>query len=763
MKSRAVSLSAIVFVLLLVTFLTSSPAAGQPAPINSATGDIGARVKPAVEVAPTPSLMFIENAGQFSEGARFKVHGAGRAFWLADDAIWITLLEPAAPADIRDRYSQEAMMPPAEQPETPRHGVNLRLTFPGANPDAELTAFQPVDTSISYFRGNDPAKWRPDVPVWAGVQYRDLYPGLDLSWDSAGEEAGLRVICRAEDCAAALANVQLRVEGAEAVILDGEGLLIETAAGDFRLPLLSVTDAAGRPLTFAGLTPRWQGDALVAPFAVHAASFPGSAPPTNNPQSMLLYSTFLGGSYLRENFGMAVDGAGNATITSNTDDIDFPTTPGAFDNTFGGGSVYKMDVFVLRLNATGSALIYSTFLGGTDDDFSAAIALDNAGNATVTGSTDSLNFPTTPGAFDTTHSGSSPGSNGLGEEAFVTRLNATGSALLYSTFLGAGEPDYARGLALDGNGNAVITGATGSTDFPTTPGAYDTTYNGGGLDVFVTQLNSAGNALLYSTFLGGNWNDVGRSVALDGAGYAFLTGYTYSLDFPTTPGAFNNRYGGGNWDGFVARLSVSGSSLVYSTFLGGTYMDVPQSLALDRYGHAIITGGTDSSDFPTTPYAYDYHFNGGYQDVFITCLNSAGSALLYSTFLGGEDNDSGLDLALDIAGNVSVTGYTASHNFPTTADAFDSSFNGDYLDAFIARLDSTGSELVYSTFMGGNDEDIGSVVALDVFGDLIIAGQTSSDDFPVTPGAFDTSPGESQAFAARLGFMRRHFLPVAHK
>ena len=318
----------------------------------------------------------------------------------------------------------------------------------------------------------------------------------------------------------------------------------------------------------------------------------------------LVYSTYLGGSQLfgeDQGLGIAVDPTGSAYVTGSTGSTDFPTTPGAFDTTYSGGFNVIADTFVTKLNPAGSALVYSTYLGGEREDSGQGIALDGAGNAYVTGLTNSADFPTTPGAFDTSFDGSSGG----GSDAFVTKLNATGSALLYSTFLGGNltAHDGGYGIAVDGAGSAYVTGLTNSSSFPTTPGAFDTTFNDA-FDAFVTKLNAAGSGLVYSTFLGAGFNDdAGFAIALDAAGSAFVTGTTQSPSFPTTPGAFDTSFNGAfsSYDAFVTKLNPAGSSLAYSTFLGGSggavlrFSEAGLGIAVDSSGHAHVTGRTESA------------------------------------------------------------------------------------------------------------------------------------------------------------------------
>src|SRR5215204_6550628 len=456
------------------------------------------------------------------------------------------------------------------------------------------------------------------------------------------------------------------------------------------------------------------------------------------------YSTFLGGGDGDRGGDIAVRD-GRAYVTGGTRSPDFPTTSGAFDTTHNGLD----DAFVTKLNASGSALAYSTFLGGGNaDDAGQGIAVDADGRAYVTGNTSSPDFPTTTGAFDTTLNSN---------DAFVTKLNASGSALAYSTFLGGtdstDEVDQGLGIAVR-NGTAYVTGESASADYHTTSGAFDRTFNGGIADAFVSKLNASGSALAYSTFLGGTDStdevDQGLGIAVRN-GTVYVTGESASADYPTTTGAYDTSYNGGSSDVFVTKLNASGSALAYSTFLGGTNDDIGWDIAvLD--GRAYVTGQTASADFPTTTGAFDRTFNGGTfpGDAFVTKLNASGSALAYSTFLGGTFTDRGESIAVDGSGRAYVTGFTSSTDFPTTSGAFDRTFNGGG-DAFVTKLNASGSELAYSTFLGGAGSDASSDIAVDGMGRTYVTGQTSSFDYPTTPGAFDrTFNGGGDAFVTKL-------------
>ena len=455
----------------------------------------------------------------------------------------------------------------------------------------------------------------------------------------------------------------------------------------------------------------------------------------------LIYSTFLGGSANDYGYSIAMDASGNAYVTGNTYSNDFPITVGAFEGNYDNNG----DIFVTKLNSTGSGLVYSTFLGGTNNDYGNSIAVDSSGIVYVTGATYSPDFPTTFGAFNTTYNGSL--------DVFVTKLNSSGSEIIYSTLLGGTYDDSGQSIVADINGNAYVTGYAGP-GFPTTQGVFDATYNRG-YEAFVIKLDTSGSGLVFSTFLGGSGNEYGYSITVDSIGNIYVTGNTTSPDFPTTTGAFDRTYHGGNWDGdiFVTKLNPSGSQLVYSTFLGGSSNDYGYSITVDTRGNAYVTGKTYSTDFPTTAESFDVTSNGAgwyYGDAFVTKLNPSGSGLVYSTYLGGSDKDCGRSIAVDENGNAYVTGETISTDFPTTAGALNKNIIG-YYDAFVTRLNASGSGLIYSSYLGGSNNDYGKSIVLDASGNAYVTGYTESFDFPITNGAFDTtSNGYSDVFVTKM-------------
>jgi Beta-propeller repeat len=388
-------------------------------------------------------------------------------------------------------------------------------------------------------------------------------------------------------------------------------------------------------------------------------------------------------------------------------------------------------------------ITYSTYLGGSGDEFPIWSDIDRAGNFYVTGFTSSPDFPTTAGVFQPTFGG------GDGD-AFVAKLNRSGSGLVWSTYLGGDASDVGIGLDVDRHGNVVVTGETGSTGFPTTPGVFQPAFAGGPTDAFVTKLNAKGSRLLFSTFLGGEGGegfDAGFISFFDKRGNVYVEGDTGSPDFPTTPGSFQPTFGGGPGDGFVVKLRPNGARLVYSTFIGGSGTDAAHDGELDKKGNFYIDGFTDSTDFPTTPGAFQPTFGGGPNDAWAAKLNKTGTALVYSTYLGGEGEEDVFDLTTDRSGSAYIPGLTSSADFPVTPGAFQTTFQGGDLDGYLTKLNPTGTRAVYSTYLGGSDFDITGTVRVDRRGVAHVAGATGSTDFPVTSGAFQASYGGGPADA----------------
>src|SRR3990172_7957558 len=481
----------------------------------------------------------------------------------------------------------------------------------------------------------------------------------------------------------------------------------------------------------------------------------------------LLASTYLGRTGYDVGYSLAIDTSGNVYVTGYTASTDFPTTSGAYDISFNGG---YYDVFVSKLDGGLTSLLASTYLGGSGDDSGllastygggsgddsgGSLVLDTSGNVYVTGHTWSTDFPTTSGAYDTSFN-----SGGYYPyDVFVIKLDGELTSLLASTYVGGSSGDHGRSLAIDPSGNVYVPWLTCSLDFPTTSGAYDTSRNNYG-DVFVSKLDGGLTRLLASTYLGGSSIQRGNSLALDTSGNVYVTGFTYSRDFPTTSGAYDTSYNGGGGfyvygaDAFVSKLNSGLTSLLASAFLGGYSYEEGYSLALDTIGNVYVTGETRSANFPTTSGAYDTSQNGGFYDynVFVSKLDGGLTSLLASTYLGGSSHDRGDSLALDTIGNIYVTGETRSTDFPTTSGSYDTSFNGGDYDVFVSKMDGGLTRLQTSMFLGGSYSDQGYSLALDTSGNVYVTGRTGSTDFPTTSGAYDDTSynGSSTAFVSKL-------------
>ncbi len=452
----------------------------------------------------------------------------------------------------------------------------------------------------------------------------------------------------------------------------------------------------------------------------------------------LNYSTFIGGSGEDVGYGIAVNSANEAFIAGRTSSSNYPTAGSSYDATSNG----NQDAMVSKLSATGSALLYSTYLGSSDSDIAFEIAIDATDGMYIVGETYSSNYPVTAGCHDNTLGGTS--------DAFVTKINSGGSTLDYSTFLGGSNSDAAYSLALEGTSTVYVCGQTNSSNYPTVAGSFDVSYATNG-DAFVTKMTLiASGSLSYSTYVGGSSLDEGHDIAIDNAGNAYITGFTKSMNYPTTVGSYDQTLAGLE-DAFITKLNPGGTALVYSTYIGGDDIDNGFSIALDKNNNAYITGRTNSWNFPTTLGCYDNSWNG-LDDAFILKLNTSGSALVYSTFVGGNDDDDiGYGIAVDDLNRAYITGVTYSVNFPTLF-AIDNIANGAS-DAFVVGLDATGSSLMFSTFLGGANNETGEGIAVDPSRYIYLTGYTNSADYPTTPGAFDVTLNDptADAFVTVLG------------
>jgi len=677
-------------------------------------------------------LSFEVNEGQTDGRVKFFSRGSGYSLFLTKNEAVMTLKKALLPADLEPTAI-------AGQPRTERSRKNsaacavIRMGLAGANGALHAVGDEELPGKANYFIGNDPAKWRTNVPTYAKVKYAGVYPGVDLMY--YGNQGRLEydfVVAPGADPH----KIRLKFRGAGKLNLDEQGrLVLATEGADVHLEKPEVYQVvAGKR------KPVESSYALMAGNNVgfRVGEYDGSRPLVIDP--VLAYSTYLGGSSADAGNAIAVDSAGSAYVTGSTGS-NFPTA-NSFQTTFGG----VIDVFITKLNPSGSALVYSTYLGGSDYDEGYGIAVDSVGSAYVAGYTQSTNFPTTTGSFQPTYSFRTP-------TVFVTKLSPGGSALVYSTYLGVVGDSNGRAIAVDSAGNAYVTGDTDTTNFPTTSGAFQPSPGGvvAFTNAFITKLNASGTGLVYSTYLGGSNRDFGKGIAVDSTGNAYVTGVVNSTNFPT----FNALQAaiGGSPDAFVAKLNSAGSALIYSTYLGGSSGDFGQSIAADSSGNAYVTGCTSSTNFPTAS-PFQPTFKGTFCNAFVTKFNPTGSALIYSTYLGGTNQDRGQGIAVDSAGNAYVTGSTSSTDFPIS-HALQPVLNGT-IDAFISELNASGSALIFSTYLGGSTDpgsskgDFGNGIAVDANSNVYVAGTASSSDFPTSNALQATSGGGQSAVVVKI-------------
>ena len=546
----------------------------------------------------------------------------------------------------------------------------MRIALRGAASSPSIEGVDRLPAKSNYFIGNDPNRWRTEVPNYARIELKNVYPGIDLIYHGVERgqlEYDFRLAPGADP-----KLVRLSFKGGKRLALDRDGNLVVSVGNSKlieRAPVIYQGDG-GERRTVAG---RWVlRGADTAGFRL--ARYDRRRPIVIDP--VLVYSSYLGGSGGDSGHGIAVDSFGDAYVTGDTFSTNFPTTSGVFQTSNKGTSQSASNAFVSKFNPSqqgAASLVYSTYLGGSGHsglgDDGAGIVVDSSGKAYVAGTTFSSNFPTTSGAFQTTNNGAAH-ATGVG---FVTELNSTGTALIYSTYLGGSGTqhvggDKVAGIALGSSGKVYVTGSTYSADFPTTSGAFQTSNNAAALsasNAFVTELNSTGTALNYSTYLGGSGGggDKGFGIAVDSSGDAYITGAANSTDFPTTSGAFQTS-NNGHGVAFVTELNSTGTGLNYSTYLGGSGGDAGAGIAVDSSGDAHVTGSTFSTDFPTTSGAFQTSNNAAAisaSNAFVTELNSTGTALNYSTYLGGSGDangggDAGAGIAVDSSHNTYVTG-----------------------------------------------------------------------------------------------------------
>lgn len=712
-------------------------------------------------------LSFEANDGQAEQRFGFLSKGRGYGIFLMPNEAMFLLQPQGVRLPIRTQNQIASTWGIGSSPAI----VSMKLV--GADSHSKGYGMSSLPGKSNYFIGNDSKQWRSNIAHYAQVRYEQVYPGIDLIY--YGNQHQLEydfVLAPGADPQ----QIKLRFEGVQKVrIADNGDLIVRNKEGEMRqpCPVVYQDDQGTKRLVASHYVLLGKKEV-----GIRVDEYDRTRPLTIDP--VLVYSTFLGGSNDDIGNGIEADAAGNVYVTGITYSADFPVKNGHQGFLQGLGNA-----FVAKFNPNGG-LIYNTFLGGSSEDVGFAITVDANGGTYIAGSTDSSNFPVTSNALQGQKRGRI--------DSFITKLNAAGDAILYSTFVGGAGDSIANSIAVDASGNAYVVGETTSASFPM-QSAFQKILSGPS-DAFVVKLNATGSSLGYATYLGGNGSETAFGIAVDSAGSAYVTGLTYSLNFPTKNPV--QAALGGRVDAFVTKLTPAGNDLSYSTYLGGTEDDGGYGIGLDAAGNAYVSGFTSSTNFPIKN-AFQPASGGG-DDAVILKLDQTGK-LVYSSYLGGTGDDRSFDLAVDKNGNAYLVGRTESSNFPVK-DALQPKPGGQQLqaqpdlissrtvralpdhdlgkeqiyrdadrwksakpvenrnsiasaaaiavvDGFVSKVDASG-QLIYSTFLGGLDEDRVFAVAVDNAGNAYVSGLTASGDFPVKNNVQRTLAGVTDAFVAKI-------------
>lgn len=676
---------------------------------------------------PAIPLSFETNLGQADKQFEFLAHSAGGSVYLSKGSAILDLRE--------SKKSNQAV---------------LRAAFTGGNPNPQGVVEAPLEGHVNYFLGSAPEKWITDIPTFGRVRYRDIYPGIDVVYYGANGTLEHDMVVSP---GANPSTIAMAFHGAEDVSLDAQGSAIVRAGNksvEWKKPVLYQEIDGKRVAVEGGYRKTNQGG---LGFAV--GRYDNTKPLIIDP--VVTYSSYQGHFAADGGMHISLDSQGNTYIAGFSRDSSFPVTPGAYIPPNGLGNYGNG--FVIKYNAANTAMVYATYIGGSLGDAIFGLAIDASGNAYITGSTESDDYPVTAGALKTKlHTLASD----ITLDCVVTKLNAAGNALTYSTYLGGTGDDGCSGITVDSQGNAYLTGATSdSFGFPLSDNA-PYRQSRGPMDAFIVKLNPTGTGVVYGTLLGGADVDSAMAIAIDAQGAAYITGQTTSFNFPVTTGVAQRTFGGVGsqpaarfGDAFVAKLSADGGTFQYVTYLGGKAEDIGMGIAVDGQGNAYVAGSTTSDTFPITTGALqstykgslgNAYFPGG--DAFVAKLNATGSALIYSTYLGGTKDDWAVGIAVDSSGKAWVTGATLSSDFPVSADAAQKTYAGTNGveafptgDAWIAQLDAAGASMVYGTYMGGKGDEYATSVTLDSAGNAYVTGSTRSSDFPTTANALQKAYG----------------------
>jgi hypothetical protein len=746
MMRRYLSQLTLVLVVATIVGVMRVKAAPQQISAVAATNrpELNPRFQTSYEKIP---LYFEANQGQADAEAKFLARGDGYTLFLtATQAVFA--LEQQGERGKREKE---------EKGKEIRSATALRMRLIGSTSESRVTGLEQLPGKANYFVGKDAAQWRTNIPTYAKVKYEQVYPGIDLVYYGNQQQLEYDFIVAPGADPRAIRLAFVEATGRSPLRVDEQGdLVVQTAAGDVRFHrphLYQEVDGIKKEIDgryilheSASSEPSPQSLTPNPQVGFEVAAYDTTKPLVSDP--VLSYATVLKSAFFQ---GLAQDPEGSLYVTGATSSPDnFPTTDGALRS-----GVY-WNVVVLKFSPTG-AVLYSAYFGGSDVDVGQDIAVDATGNAYITGYTYSGDFPVSENAPQKNCLREDAEEVGCGE-AFVVKLNVAASSVLYATYLGGSGGEEGNSIAIDSIGNAYVTGTTSSNDFPTTSDVFQSRVRCENVpntawpcDLFVVKLNASGSAFSYSSYLGGSNAEFGGSVAVDSIGNAYITGTTFSTDFPTTSQAFQAT--GGSGQAFVVKLDPSGSTVIYSTYLGGSGEDSGDDITVDQGGNAYVTGATYSIDFPVTKDAFqkscDHSQADGFcsYEIFVAKLNPMGSALIYSTYIGGSGYESGNSIALNTDEEAYITGFTTSDDFPIMG-AFQNGrgggtcgplrASGPCADAFITKIARTG-QMQHSTYLGGYGSDNGLAIVVGNMGEAYILAASTGRDFP----GIDSTMGDS--------------------
>jgi len=710
--------------------------------LNSVSANTEVRVKKNLTSMP---LAFTENKGQWNDNVLFRANANGATMWFTEDGATYQFTRSIPNDDIT---TDDPMDHTRYQESNGFESIAIKASFVGANSNPQVIGTNVMEYKCNYFIGNDPNEWHTDVLNYESIIYEEIYSGIDLKYYGNGIEMEYDFIVSP---GADPSQICVCYEGAKSISVNDNGeLMVETDWESVieSKPLVYQEQAGKRIPIECSYTLKGENKFGFEFNKGYNSTYTLVIDP------VLSFSSYLGGGQAESSPQIAVDNNGSIYVSGSTNSPDYPVTFGAFQEEYISANVMG---FISKMTSDGSSLVYSTYFGGSAIELVNGMDIDAFGSVIVTGYTGSIDFPL-QNAYQDTLNGSS--------EAFVSKLNESGDSLIFSTYLGGSEHDYGLDVAADINGNVYITGYTTSNDFPIY-NAFDSTIgasNPGYSDAFVAKLTSNGDSLIYSTFLGGRFdeNDLAGlccgGIDADSSGAAYVTGTTNSDDFPTTPSAYQSEFAG-YWDAFVSKINSDGDSLEYSTYLGGPNLPecggtFANDIAVSNDGSAYVTGETCPT-FPVTAGAFQETF-GGYTDAFVAKLNSDGSSLDYNTYLGGGGEDIGLGIDVDNSGKAYIIGETGSSDFPVF-NAYQSTYGYGDCDAFVAVIVEDGSDVVFSSYFGGSGSEYasnsfrGNDIAIGVNNNIYIAGATRSTDLPIYDAYQDSLYGECDIFIAKIG------------